>query len=457
MTSQPINRPVVFGIIAMTLMMMTIDSTIVSTALDTLQRELDTTITWVGWTVTAYMFGFILMLPVAGRWSERYGRRRVFLGSMAMFTFASLLCGLTSNIYVLIALRALQAMGGAGFTPSATGIVVDYFGDARDRAVSLFGSIIPIGAMIGPVFGGFFVTYMTWRWVFLINVPVGLIVLALTLKFIPKDPARIKQADQRMDPMGMLLLSLGLLAAMFAITYIEGGNLRASWWKIGVPLVIAVLSMRAFFVHIGRRQDPFISPTLMIGKDFGAVNLYNGLYGGVTIGVITLIPYYASHRYGLSPLASGVLLTVEGIAVILTTFAAVFALRRTGHRPPLYVGSTLIIASLLLLWWGPQGNIAANHWLMMTMSILGVGFGVTNPASRNAGLQLAPEHSSTLAALRTMTLNLGTILTVSISTAVMANAHDPGHAQAAFYLAIAALLAVGLPVISRIPEHRGAW
>src|SRR5690625_6472219 len=95
-----VNRPMVFGIVAMTLMMMTIDSTIVSTALDTLQTELDTDITWVGWTVTAYMFGFILMLPVAGRWSERYGRRRVFLGSMAMFTLASLLCGLTSNIYV---------------------------------------------------------------------------------------------------------------------------------------------------------------------------------------------------------------------------------------------------------------------------------------------------------------------------------------------------------------------
>lgn len=441
----------------MTLMTMTIDSTIVSTALDTLQKELDTTISWAGWTVTAYMFGFILMLPVAGRWSERYGRKKVFMASMATFTLASLACGAVSNIYALIAMRAFQAMGGAGFTPSATGIVVDYFGDARDRAVSLFGSIIPIGAMIGPVFGGFFVTYMNWRWIFLINVPVGLLVLALTWKFVPKDPERMASSDERMDPIGLLLLSVGLLGAMFAITYLEGAGQGVELVRIVLPAFVSLVGFAWFFKHIHTRKDPFISPRLMIGTDFGAVNFYNGLYGGTTIGVITLIPYYASHRYGLSPMASGILLTIEGTAVIVTTFLAVLALRRTGHRPPLYAGSTLLIVSLLLLWWGPQGNISANTWLMGTMAILGVGFGMTNPASRNAGLQLAPEHSSTLAALRTMTLNLGAILTVSASTAVMANAHDPGHAQSFFYLALAAVLALGVPVISKIPEHRGAW
>ena len=102
-------------------MMMSIDSTIVATALHALQTGLDTSIIWAGWTLTAYSFGFVLMLPISGRLSERFGRKRVFMGSVAVFTLASLGCGLADNIHVLIALRVLQAAGGAGFTPSATG------------------------------------------------------------------------------------------------------------------------------------------------------------------------------------------------------------------------------------------------------------------------------------------------------------------------------------------------
>ncbi len=118
---QPVRRVLVFGIVALALMMMSIDSTIVATALHALQTGLDTSIIWAGWTLTAYSFGFVLMLPISGRLSERFGRKRVFMGSVAVFTLASLGCGLADNIHVLIALRVLQAAGGAGFTPSATG------------------------------------------------------------------------------------------------------------------------------------------------------------------------------------------------------------------------------------------------------------------------------------------------------------------------------------------------
>ena len=154
-----VRRVPVFATIALALMMMSIDSTIVATALHALQQGLDTSINWAGWTLTGYSFGFALMLPITGKLSERFGRRRVFIGSVIVFTLASLGCALANDIDTLIALRVLQAAGGAGFTPSATGIIVDHFGDARDRAVSLFGSIFPIGAMIGPVFGGLCVAY----------------------------------------------------------------------------------------------------------------------------------------------------------------------------------------------------------------------------------------------------------------------------------------------------------
>src|SRR5262249_35820705 len=184
--SRPVRLALVFTIIALALLMMSIDATIVATALHSLQRELQTTIDWAGWTITAYSLGFVVILPVTGKLSAQYGCRRVFVGSVAAFTAASLCCGLADNIYALIALRALQAACGAGFTPSATEIIVDHFGNARDRAVSLFGSIFSIGTMIGPIFGGLFVSYWTWRGIFLVNVPIGIAVIVLALRYVPR-------------------------------------------------------------------------------------------------------------------------------------------------------------------------------------------------------------------------------------------------------------------------------
>src|SRR5690606_13122047 len=123
--SQPINRPLAFITVAFALLMMSIDGTIVATALHAIRTGLDTSISWAGWTITAYSFGFVLMLPISGKLSEYFGRRRVFLGSVIVFTLASLGCGQADSIVELIILRVLQAAGGAGFTPSATGIIVD--------------------------------------------------------------------------------------------------------------------------------------------------------------------------------------------------------------------------------------------------------------------------------------------------------------------------------------------
>ncbi|MGH7000339.1 MAG: MFS transporter, partial [Stellaceae bacterium] len=272
----------VFTIVALALLMMAIDSTIVATALHSLQHGLHTSVNWAGWTLTAYSFGFVLMLPVSGRLSVWYGRRRVFLGSVIAFTAASLCCGLADNIYVLIALRAMQAAGGAGFTPSATGIIVDHFGDARDRAISLFGSIFSIGGMIGPIFGGLFVSYWTWRGVFFVNVPIGVAIIVLTLRYVPRDRPGARDIRQRIDTGGMALLGCGLLAGMLAAAYIGEKNAHA-WSPAFVALLfIAIVALWMFFRHIDRSAHPFITPRLIHGPGFGPVNLINGLYGGIT-------------------------------------------------------------------------------------------------------------------------------------------------------------------------------
>ncbi len=456
--SRPVHRGMVFAIVALALLMMSIDSTIVATALHALRTGLQTSIYWAGWTITAYSLGFVIVLPITGKLSEQYGCRKVFLGSVFAFTMASLCCGLANNIYVLIALRGLQAAGGAGFTPSATEIIVNYFGDARDRAVSLFGSIFSVGTMIGPIFGGLFVSYWTWRGIFLVNVPIGLVVMVLALRYVPRDPSRMEGKPPGMDAAGMALLGGGLLSGMFAVSYLAETSATGAWSPaFAASIAIAIVALWMFFRHIKRSANPFIAPRLISGSGFGTVNLINGLYGGVTGGAVALVPLYAWNRYGINELHSGTLLIAQGAASIVLSVAAAFALRHTGYRRPLYVGGTVIAAGMLLLALSPAAAIPPYMWLAGACLLIGIGRGANNPASRNAGLQLAPEQSSTIAALRTLCMQIGTIVTISLDTAILAGSGDPGRIQAWLFALAAALLVVALPLITRVPEHRGSW
>lgn len=452
-----VHRGLIFGIVALALLMMSIDTTIVATALHAMRTGLQTSIGWAGWTITAYSLGFVVMLPVTGRLSELYGCRKVFLGSIIAFTVASLCCGMVDNIYLLVALRAVQAAGGAGFTPSATKIIVDNFGSARDRAVGLFGSIFSIGSMIGPVFGGLFVTYGSWRGIFLVNVPIGLTVAALAWRYVPADRPRSEGSRPKLDAKGIALLGSGLLFGMLAVSYLGESSAAPSWPLVAVLFAAAAFALWMFFRHINRSASPFIAPHLIAGPGFGAVNLLNTVYGGVTSAVIALVPLYAINRYGISALDSSALLVAQGIAAIVLSVVATFALRRTGYRAPLYVGGAVMAAGVLLLAVSPPAGVTAFLWLTGSTFLIGMGRGMNNPASRNAGLQLAPKSASTVAALRTMCMQIGTIATVTLDTAILAGSHDAGSTQAVLFAVAAAVVLASLTLVSRVPEHSGSW
>lgn len=453
-----VNRPVVFATVALALFMMSVDSTIVATALHTLQQDLQTSVNWAGWTLTAYLLGFVVMLPVSGRLSDHFGRRRVFVASVLLFTLASLACGLANNIHLLIVLRALQAAGGAGFTPSATGIIVDRFGPARDKAVSLFGSIFPVGAMIGPIFGGLFVSYGSWRGIFFVNVPVGLAVLLLTLRFIPRDPAaRPAHPRTRFDLPGVALLGGVLLALMLAASYVAEADARVTSPVLWGLVLLAAGCGLLFFRHVRSAAQPVVQPRFIYGAGFGAVNLANAIYAGVTLGGMALVPLYAANRYGIGALDAGTLLIAQGIAAAVVSTLATLAIRRTGYRLPLYFGSVSIAAGALLLALRPPSVVSPYLWLAVAAFIVGIGAGLVNPATRNAGLQLAPGDSSTLAALRSLSNQVGAIFTISLTTAVVNHAADPGSTQGWIYAGLALLLLVSVPMIRQIPEHYGAW
>src|SRR5262245_10246632 len=240
------GRWVVFAVVSLALFMASVDQTIVATALDTLRDQLHAPINWGSWTITIYALGQIVAMPMAGRISDTYGRKRIFLAAVALFTAASLACGFATSIYMLVPLRAVQAIGGGAFIPSATGIVSDMFGRDRDRAIGMFTSVFPIGGIAGPIMGGLFVQYWTWRGIFLVNVPIGIVLIALGLRFIPRQPAR---AAQRFDAVGVALLGTLLVSIMYGITSLGSGSTEIWDPIVVIPELVGIAAVVAFVRH----------------------------------------------------------------------------------------------------------------------------------------------------------------------------------------------------------------
>jgi EmrB/QacA subfamily drug resistance transporter len=449
------RRWIIFAIVGVALMMSSIDQTIVGTALPALQHDLHAQINWVGWTVTVYSLGRVLALPLAGRLSDQYSRRTVFVFAIVLFVVTSLGCGLVSNIYAMIALRAIQAFGGAAFMPSATGLVSDSFGPARDRAVGMFTSIVPIGGVIGPVLGGIFVTYWSWRGIFLVNVPIGAVLAVLALRYIPanKDAGAV---PSRLDVAGMASLALAVLSGMIGISYLGEPHARLLSVGLLLPEAVAIAAMVVFLRHINRTATPFIPPRLLRGRGFGAMNLINFWYGAAALGFAALVPLYATQRYGVHTLASGVLLTARAIGITGSAALAAMALRRTGYRRPMMIGFLVTAVGLIGLALHPIGT-SVYMWLAMASCLTGLGMGVATPASNNASLQLATDQVAAIAGLRGMFRQAGSITAVSVTTAILARSPHPGIAQAYIFAVFAAVLLATIPLITRVQEHRGGW
>jgi EmrB/QacA subfamily drug resistance transporter len=420
----PGRRRAVFAVVALALFMASVDQTIVATALPVLQHDLHTRLDWGGWTITAYTLGQLLTMPIAGKASEQFGRRRIFLGSVVLFTVASLACGLATNIYELIALRVLQSIGGGAFMPAATGIVTEMFGEERDRALALFTSIFPIGGIVGPVLGGVFTDYWSWRGIFLINVPIGVVLVAIGLRVLPAQRAT---RSEQFDLPGVGLLASCLLSGMLGMTYLGRADRSVlSVWFIGA-IAWSVLSGAAFVRHSRRDAAPVISYHLLTGTGFGAMNVINVVFGAAAAGFSALVPVYAQDRLGISPLSSSAMLIARSVAMVLASVVAVRLLRRTGVRRPMLFGYLVIAGGLLLMRVDGLG-LTTYTWIAIGAALTGLGIGASAPSSNNAALQLEPANAAAIAGIRGMVRQVGGITAVSVSTAVAARSSDPGQA-----------------------------
>ena len=447
------RRRLVFAVVSIALFMASVDQTIVATALGSLQHDLHATVNWSSWTITIYALGQIIAMPTAGTISDLYGRKKVFIGAVMLFTVASLCCGLAKDIYVLVALRGLQALGGGAFMPSATGIVADQFGRDRDRAVGLFSSVFPIGGIVGPVLGGIFVTYWSWRGIFLVNVPVGVVLLVLAIAIVPNST---KKSARRLDLAGIGLLATGLLGLMLAVSYLGSPSASALNIAFIAPLAVGVVALVLFVRHSAAAAAPFVPLKLLAGRDFAIMNVINFLIGSAILGFGALVPLYAQERYHLPTLAAGTLLTARAIGMISIAALAAFALRRTGYRLPMIVGLSLAAIGLVLMAVSPP-VLTPYGWLAIAAGLTGIGMGMALPASNNATLHRAPENTAAVAGLRGMFRQSGGITAIALITAVVARSADPGLALARAFIVLAIVLVCLLPAVFGVTDHRGQW
>lgn len=447
------RRRLIFGVVAIGLFMVSVDQTIVATALPAIEKELHAPVNWSGWTITIYSVGQVLVMSLAGKVSDRFGSKRVLIGSVGLFTTASLCCGLATSMYMLVALRLIQAVGGGSVMPSASGIVSEHFGPDRDRALGMFSSIFPIGAVVGPILGGVFVSEWSWRAIFLVNVPVGLALITLASRFVPRNSPK---PAARADPLGLALLGLCLLPAMFSVSFLGMGDARFESPEFIVAMVTALAAGCLFIRHVRRHPSPVIPARFLLGRSFRLINLINFVYGAGALGFTALVPLYAEERYGLRPLEAGTLLTARGVGMIALSGLAVWALRRTGYRLPMIVGFSLAAGSLVMLAVAPP-VLSPYPWMALAAGATGIGLGVANPASNNASLQLAPDNVTANAGIRGMSRQAGAILAVSVTTAIMARSDHPGLALGHSFLFFAAFLAGTIPLVTRIEDHRGRW
>ena len=408
----------------MSLLIVGMDVTIVNVALPSIQRDLGASVSALQWTTAAYTVVLASLLMLGGSTADRLGRARVFKFGLALFTAASLACSLAPGVGWLIAFRVLQGAAGAMLNPVAMSIIRNTFEDPRERAqaIGIWGAVVGISMALGPVLGGVLVG-LSWRAVFLVNIPIGLAAIALTARFVPESRA---PRPRRPDPIGQGLVILMLASLTSAI--IEGPGL--GW---GSPVIVALavtagVSLVTLVRYELRRVDPLIEPRFFASRPFSAAAVIAVAAFAAFGGFLFLNTLYLQDVRGLSPLSAGLCtLPLAAMTVVVSPIAGRVVGTR-GVRGPLVVGGLGVAAgSLMLVSLSPDTSLG---WLLAAYSVFGLGFGAVNPPITNAAVSGMPASQAGVAAAvattsRQVGLTLGVAVVGALATAtVQGSLHD---------------------------------
>ncbi|MGP0080930.1 DHA2 family efflux MFS transporter permease subunit [Mycobacterium sp.] len=351
--------------------MAVLDTTVVNVAQRTFINEFCSTQAVVAWTMTGYTLSLAAVIPLTGWAANRLGTKRLVLGSVLLFSMGSLLCALASNITLLVAFRALQGLGGGMLIPLQLIILDRAAGPQRlDRVLTI--SMVPVlmAPICGPILGGWLIGSFGWQWIFLINIPIGLLTLVLAAFVLPKD---VPSPAEPLDVVGMLLLSPGLVLLLYGVSLLpECGTIADPY--VWVPATVGLILIGAFVIHALRRADrALIHVRLLKNREVAAANAIRFLFAIAFFGSLLLFPAYFQQVLGKTPFQSGLFLVPQTLAAAAVMPVVGRVLEKRGARRVVLIGTILIVIGMGVFVYGISRHHVDLPVLLAGLAIFGVG------------------------------------------------------------------------------------
>lgn len=402
--------------LALGFVMATLDATVINVAGATIKARLHMGLAGITWVVDGYVLSFAALLLLSGTLAARFGPRRLYLGGLAVFVLASLSCGIAPSQGVLIAARLVQGVGAALFMPASLGLLVAVFPDAKRRArmLGLWTAIISTASGLGPVVGGVLVAVAGWRAIFMVNLPIGLLAIALSTRLLPALPATVSRVPLAGHALGVAALA----GACFAL--IQGPTFGWSSPQVLTAFATAVIAGTAFVGHERRAATPIVPVALYADPTFSAANAVGFLLNLALFGGVFMLGLFLQQARGASPLHAGLQLLPMTIVFVIGNLGFARIVSRTDVRPPLIMALAVAgVGTLTLVSIGPAMPYAA---LAVVMAVANLGVGVSVPALTAALMQAAGPNNANLAGA-TLTANrqIGALVGIATTGVILAS------------------------------------
>lgn len=401
----------VAGVVVLGAIMSILDVTVVSVALPTFQREFHATYATVAWTMTAYTLALATVIPISGWAADRFGTKRLYLTSIVLFVAGSALCSMAPGIAELITFRTIQGLGGGMLMPVGMTIMTRAAGPDRvGRVMAVLGVPMLLGPIAGPILGGWLIQAASWHWIFLINVPIGVVAFLFAFRILPKDQP---QPSEAFDFLGMLLLSPGLALFLYGVSSIpSAGTVKAA--KVLIPAIVGLVLVIGFVIHALRKAHPLIDLRLFRNRNMTVAVVTMTLFVIAFMGSMLLFPSYFLQVRGETTLNAGLLLAPQGLGAMLMM---PIAGRLTDKAGPgkLVLGGIVLIAIGMGVF--TQVTATSSYVLLLSaLFVMGMGMGMTMMPIMSAALATLTDHQ--IARGSTM-MNIIQQTAGSIGTAVM--------------------------------------